>query len=252
MELGLKNKKVLITGGSKGLGKTLVREFVQEGAHVLFTARSGEELLTLYNEIDGESSEHAFLACDLMEEDAIESLYQYAEENFGFPDIIIHNLGGTLGIRDNFSSMKDFDKVWRFNFGISVEINRLFVPKMIERGWGRVIHISSSSAVMADASLPYSSAKAALNNYVKGLGQRIADKGVLVNSVMPGPFIADNNHWDNVRRNDPGRYEQFVNNRMSIKRLGTTEEISKAVLFLSSQLATLFVGSSIAIDGGIK
>lgn len=252
MELGLKDKKVLITGGSKGLGKTLVREFAQEGVRILFTARSADKLEALYNEIGGKAYGHRFLPLNLMEENAVERLYKFAEGTYGFPDIIIHNLGGTMGIRENFSSIVDFNKVWRFNFGISVEINRLFVPKMIENGWGRVIHISSSSAVMADASLPYSSAKAALNNYVKGLGQRIADKGVLVNSVMPGPFIADNNHWDTVRKNAPDRYEHFVNNRMSIKRFATTEEISKFVLFLSSELASLFVGSSIAIDGGIR
>lgn len=251
MNLGLNNKKVLITGGSRGLGRSLVSAFAGEGTKVLFTARSSEELEMLYRSIDGDAAGHSYIALDLMEEGAIEQLYQHTEERFGFPDIIIHNLGGTLGIRDNFSSMEDFDKVWKFNFGISVEINRLFVPKMMKKGWGRVVHISSSSAVMADASLPYSSAKAALNNYVKGLGQRIADKGILINSVMPGPFIADNNHWDNVRKNDPDRYERFVNNRMSIKRLGTTEEISQFILFLSSELATLFAGSSIAVDGGI-
>jgi len=251
MDFGLKDKKILITGGSRGLGKTLVSAFADEGANVFFTARSNSDLEQLCCSIGGEKEGHAFFAFDLMAEGAIKALHQHIEKNFGCPDIIIHNIGGTLGIRDNFSSLEGFEKVWRLNFGISAEINRLFIPKMIEKGWGRVVHISSSSAVMADASLPYSSAKAALNNYVKGLGQRIADKGVLVNSVMPGPFIAENNHWDIVKKNDPDRYEQFVNKRMSIKRLGTTDEIAQFVLFLSSELATLFVGTSIAIDGGI-
>lgn len=158
----------------------------------------------------------------------------------------------TLGIKEPLSSMKEFFEVWKINIGVAIELNRLLIPIMKKKKWGRIIHVSSSSAVTADASLAYSSAKAAINTYVKGLGQKMAEYGITVNSVMPGPFIFEGNHWDFISKQYPDKYKKFISERMGLKRLGTPEEISDVITFLCSERASLFVGSSILVDGGIS
>lgn len=251
MELGINGKRVLITGASRGLGRAIAIRLANEGAMVATVARNRDGILQIIQEIGGSEHGHYGIYLDLMNHNSGQILYDNIIKNFGEIDIIIHNLGGTLDVKEPLGTVEDFQKVWLLNIGISIELNRLFIPKMQEKKWGRVVHISSSSAVMADASLAYSSAKAAVNNYVKGLAQRLAKDGVIVSAVMPGPFIYNGSHWDNVAKNEPERYNKFISEKMSVGRLGKPEEITAVIALLCSEWATFCAGAVVPVDGGI-
>ena len=251
MDLKIKGKRALITGASHGLGRAVARILAAEGARICAVARDTGQLGTLLDEMGGEEQGHIAAALDLTAQDAIPALCDRVT-GWGDFDIIVHNLGGTLGIRDPLGEAGDFHKVWYFNLGIALEINRLFIPAMQRGGWGRIVHVSSSSAVMADASLAYSSAKAAVNTYVKGLGREMAKYGIIVTAIMPGPFIAPGGHWENVARNDPERYRSFANERMAVKRLGEPGEIGQIIAMLCSEHASFMAGAVVPVDGGIR
>lgn len=250
MDLGIKGKKALVTGASRGLGRSISLALSKENVKVAIVARNEYGVSSVVNEMGGETKGHYGLCLDLSKDSASEVLKKKLDENFGQPDIIVHNLGGTLGVKDVNSGVEDFCRVWKFNVGIAVELNRLYLPYMQKNKWGRIVHISSSSAVNVDASLAYSSAKAALNVYAKGLGFKVASDGVIVTAVMPGPFRYEGGHWDNVARNFPERYEKFISEKMALKRLGIPEEISGIVVFLCSEHASYFPGSIVSADGG--
>jgi NAD(P)-dependent dehydrogenase (short-subunit alcohol dehydrogenase family) len=252
MDLKIAGRRALVTGASRGLGKTMVELLAAEGARVCAVARTGEQLEQLLSEIGGQANGHFILPLDLMEPDAIVKLHKAIEERFGIVDIIIHNLGGTLGIRDPISTMDGFEKVWRFNLGIAIEINRLCIPAMKENQWGRIVHVSSSAAVTADGSLPYSSAKAAVNTYVRGIGREMAKYGIIITALVPGPFVADGGHWDNIQKNDPERYQRFINERMALPRLGNTKEIGQIITVLCSEYASFMPGAIVPVEGGYR
>ncbi|MFZ5644540.1 MAG: SDR family NAD(P)-dependent oxidoreductase [Bacillota bacterium] len=252
MNLGIKEKCALVTGASRGLGRAVALELAQEGAKVAVVARDNSLLSSVVKDMGGEVSGHVGIPLDLTSEGAAEFLNKRLRNDFGPVQIIVHNLGGTLGIRDCLSTIEEYLKVWNFNLGVAIELNRLLVPTMKENRWGRIVHISSSSAVNVDASLPYSISKAALNAYVKGLGRQLAREGIVVSSVMPGPFEFAGGHWDNVKKDNPQRYYKFIEEKMAIGRLGTPEEISGIVAYLCSEKASLLVGSVLPVDGGFS
>lgn len=251
MELGIKGKRALVTGASRGLGRAVALDLAGEGAKVAIVARDIPLVSEVVKKMGGKRSGHYGLNLDLMESGACGRLREKIEKNFGMPDIIVHNLGGTLNVRDPLSDIADYRKVWNLNLGIAVELNRLFYHYMKKRKWGRLVHISSSAAVTVDASLPYSSAKAALNAYVKGLGRNAANDGIIVSAVMPGPFMYKDSHWDTVRKQDPERFNKICQ-RTALKRLASPEEISGIVVFLCSQKASFFAGAIVAADGGVS
>lgn len=251
MELGIKGKRALVTGASRGLGRAVALGLAEEGVKVAVVARDKALILDVVKKMGGKRAGHYALNLDLMKDGSCGILKEKMVKNFGVPDIIVHNLGGTLGVKEVLGDISDYEKVWKFNMGIAVELNRLFFPYMQKKRWGRVVHISSSAAVTADASLPYSSAKAALNAYVKGLGRRIVKDGIIVTAVMPGPFMYEGSHWDNVAKEDPGRFRKFCE-RTAENRLGRPEEISGVVVFLCSEQASFCAGAIVPVDGGFR
>lgn len=252
MNFGLRGKKVVVTGGSRGLGRSIVTALANEGAIIAVIARDSKELRSIIVEIGGEKAGHIGIALDLMQENAGLLLKEQIINGFGWPDIVIHNVGGTLGIRDTFSSSNEYEQVWRFNVGVAMELNNIFVPHMKQKKWGRIVHISSIAAVTVDASLPYCVAKASLNAYVKGLGREVAKFGIIANAVMPGPIIFDGGHWDMMAKEKPEIYQKFLLEKMPGGKIGKPEEISSLVTFLCSEQATYFAGAILAADGGIK
>jgi 3-oxoacyl-[acyl-carrier protein] reductase len=193
-----------------------------------------------------------FYAVDMMHDDhAAHKTCEHLLSAWGRVDIIVHSLGGTLEVRDSLSSSVDYSRVWKLNLGIAIDLNNILLPFMIKQKWGRVVHVSSSAAVQADASLPYSSAKAAVNTYVKGLGRSVAKDGVVLSAVMPGPVSFDDNKWRLMQKNDPQAYAAFMQQHMPLLRAGTPEEISAAIVFLCSVHASFCPGIIMSVDGGM-
>jgi len=250
MNLGLKNKRALVTGGSRGIGKAIAMDLAREGVKVAIVARMESDLKSVFNKMGGRKKGHYYVAADLMEEGSVREVVRDIWKNFGQIDVLINNLGGTLRLTDPVGPIDDWRKVFRLNFDIAVEFNNLLIPHMKKKKRGRIVHISSLAALEQSASIPYCTAKTALAAYTKNMGRFLAKEGIVVSAVLPGAVMASGGHWDRLLRNDPDYVRKYVKNNLPLSRFGRPEEISSVVLFLCSKLASFCQGTIILVDGG--
>ncbi len=257
MELGIKGKRVLVTGASQGIGRTVALAFAEEGCKVSVIARRENKLKELVEEMGGESKGHLYYAGDMMKkgEPAL-TINKLTSKNNCFY-IVVHNIGGTLNLKDPLASAEEWCQVWSLNVGIAIEINALVIPAMIKQKWGRIIHISSISAESVRGSTPYAAAKAYLNAYVKGIGRTFAKDNIIISAIMPGAVYAKGGHWDEnseINAKDKEAFfkkrEDFLRHHHAIGRLGIPEEIAPFVIFMASNLVTFAAASIIPVDGG--
>jgi 3-oxoacyl-[acyl-carrier protein] reductase len=186
---------------------------------------------------------------DLMPEGAPQALVEIANR-YGQVDIAVHNAGGTLDISDQFCSLDDWRRIYRFNFEIAVELNSLLIPTMQENKWGRVCHISSISAMENHGPVPYCAMKAALTAYTRSMGGVVAPDGVVISAVLPGAVFTEGGYWDKTLHERPEHVKKYLGERQRIGRFGRPEEIGNFVAFLCSDMASFNTGSIIPIDGG--
>jgi len=250
VELGLRGRTALVVGASRGLGREIALTLAQEGACVLAVARSETAIHSLVEQMGGDEKGHWGIAADLLPDEAPGELVARITERCPAVDIIVHNLGGTLGIRDPFCALPEWRAMWRLNFEIAVDLNRLLIPPMQLRRWGRVVHISSIAANLSRGSIPYGTVKAALNAYARNLGCTVAPDGVVVSSVMPGAIHDEGGHWDRMLKTQPEMAARYLEQRMAIKRFANPQEIAQFAAFLCSERASFFTGALLPIDGG--
>lgn len=247
MDLGIQGKKALITGGTRGLGRSIAACLAEEGVTVALVGRTQTDLNSFLAQF---GSHHIALHYDLMESGAPQQMLAQLLPQFGYPDIVIHNLGGTLDINHPFCSLSDWQKVYRFNLEIAVELNLELIPHLQRQKWGRVVHISSIAALENQGTVPYCSVKAALNAYTRSMGRYVSPDGVCITAVMPGAVLTEKGYWDVASQERPEHVKKYLKERMAIQRFGTPDEIGKVVTFLCSQHASFMVGSSVLVDGG--
>ncbi len=257
MDLGIKDKRVLITGGSKGIGLSIASAFADEGAKVSIVSRNEDKLCETIEKIGGQSKGHEYIVANLREIDKPTKVALDLIEKHKTIDIVIHNVGGALGQKDPLGSVELWEDVWKFNVGIAIEMNAVLVPAMKSQEQGRIVHVSSISGELGEplsepfgGALPYAAAKAYLNAYVKGLGRELAIDNVIVTAVMPGAVLSKGKYWDKLKNKNPALVDEFLNQYYPIARFGDAEEIAPFVLLLSSDKASFAAGSIIPISGG--
>lgn len=249
MDLNLQSKNVLVVGASKGIGKSISLGFANEGARVFMIARSKDLLIQLKKAVDKLNlKDNVYYAADLMKENpnkiAADLIHKY-----GYFDIVIHNVGGSLVSRNYLGTIEEWEEAWMFNAGIAINMNNRLIQPMIDRGWGRVIHISSISAEMLRGNPLYASSKAFLNAYVKTVGRSIADTGVIMTAVMPGAVIFEGSYWDKYINEDIDRCNDFLSHHQAVNRFGTPDEIANMVLYLASDYASFMQAAIVPVDG---
>lgn len=250
MDLKIKGKKALITGAGRGLGKAIAAALAKEGVKIVLISRTKTNLEKVYRDLGGKKAGHYLVALDLTKKSAPEKAYRDINKHFGSPDILVNNLGDTLDIRDPYCSMPEWQKILRINLEVAIEMNNLVIPAMRQKRWGRIVHISSISALENQGPVPYCTAKAALNAYSRSMGRVVAADGIIMTAVLPGAVYTDQGYWDITAKKNPGHVKKYLAERMAIKRFGQPEEIAGMVVFLCSELASFCVGSTIPIDGG--
>lgn len=249
MELGLAGRNALVVGASKGIGREIAVALSREGARVTTIARSRELLESL--ELDLASSDggpHAHYVADVVREDPAVLASRLLNEQGDF-DIVIHSVGGSLVSRDPLSRIEDWHHAWMFNAGSAISMNGVLIPPMIARGYGRVIHVSSISAVMLRGNPLYASSKAFLNAYVTTVGRALANTGVVMAAVMPGAVSFPGSYWDHHQKTDPARCDDFLRHHQAAGRFGTPSEIADVVSFLSSERASFMQAALVPVDG---
>jgi len=250
MNLGIKGKLALVTGAGRGLGEGICRSLAQEGARILATSRTAADLEQLIDSLGGAAAGHRHLPLDIAAADGPMQLVEYVRQQGIEPDIIVNNVGGNLGFTDPLGPVDEWQQVMRLNVEVAIEINRAFIPRMRERKWGRICHVSSISALENQGPPAYCAAKAALNAYVRSLGRFVCADNVILTSIMPGAIFTKDGYWDTALQDRPDHVEKYLNERMAIRRFGRVEEISELVAFLCSEQASFCVGSALLADGG--
>ncbi len=246
-------KRVLVTGGTKGMGEAIVRRLSAAGARVATTVRS---LLP-----EGQTST-LFVQADISTAEGVNSVASRVLEVFGGLDILVNNVGGSSAPSGGFAALTDAH--WQADINANllapVRLDRAFLPGMIERGYGVIIHISSIQRRLPlyEATLAYAAAKAGLSNYSKGLSKEVGPKGVRVNTIAPG-FIETTAATALIRRiadetgidEDGGRRLLMESlGGIPIGRPGRPEEVAELVAFLASPRAASIHGAEYTIDGG--
>ena len=249
MNLKLEGKNVLVVGASKGIGRSIVMRFAEEKTSIVGVARS-ENLL---QEAGKEALEKGALSFDYEVNDIMEiDAKAFALEllsKYGPFDVIIHNVGGSLVSRNHLGDAEEWENALKFNALASVDMNSVFLPPMIERGSGHIVHISSISAIMLRGNPLYASAKAFLNAYVTTVGRQLAPTGVVLCSVMPGAVAFDGSYWDKYVKEGNPRVQDFLRHHQAVNRFGSPEEIANAVVFMASDCASFMQATNIPVDG---
>lgn len=247
MDLGIAGRKALVTGAGRGLGRSIASCLAKEGVSVAVVSRTRADIDDFLAAHEGG---HVGIACDLMQDGAPSKVVTELRARLGSPDIVVHNVGGTLDITDPFCSAADWRKVYRFNLEIAIELNLLLVPHMQKQKWGRVVHVSSIASLENQGTVPYCAVKAALNAYARSFGRFVSPDGVSVSAVLPGAVFTAGGYWDHASRNRPDHVAKYLDERMAIRRFGRPEEIGEVVAFLCSEHASFVVGSAVLVDGG--
>jgi len=244
----LNGKTALVTGGARGLGKTMATALAEAGADIALAGRSRESCETAAKEIAAATGRtvHAF-AADVTIAADVERLHGEVTSACGAVDILINNAGTNIrGTLDQLSEA-DWDTVVDTNLKGPFLCTKAFAPGMIKKGWGRVVNLASIMSVVAlPGRTPYCSSKAGVLGLTRVWALEWAGKGVTCNAICPGPFATDMNRQ---LLNDPQAYQQFVAN-IPMGRWGELEELTGAVVFLASEASSFVTGTSIFVDGG--
>ena len=259
----LTGKVAVVTGASQGIGEAIARGLHHEGAKVALMARTQAKLDQIVRELGDRA---VAVAADVLDAASLFAAIKAAEEQLGPIDIAVNNAGGIITSDGElfrpFEAVSDED--WRGTFELNVmsavRVSRVLAPKMAERGWGRIINISSESGVQPDpVAVEYAAAKGALNAMSKALSKAYGSRGVLVNVVSPA--YIDTPIVRSVLSQMPGgdklapdqMFQQFLGQfrpNIVVGRAGRSEEVAAAVVFLASDAASFITGINLRVDGG--
>jgi 3-oxoacyl-[acyl-carrier protein] reductase len=254
MDLGLDGKNCVVTGASSGIGLATAKLLAAEGARVLLVARSEERLAEAAQGI-GES-----FAVDVTHPDAGERVVAACREVFGAePDVLVNNAGTSENKPLEELTDDDWEQQWALHVMASMRLMRAAVPGMVDREWGRVVNIGSSSGKRPSLSnAAYSVTKAAQLALSRVFADTYAAKGVLVNAVAPGPvatplWMAEGGLADQAAESKGITREEALEQaqgKLPIGRFGTEDEIAAVVAFLCSEKASDVSGATWSVDGG--
>ena len=252
MDLGIKGKVALITGGSRGLGRQSALALAAEGVNVAICARGEDTLNRTADELKATGVEVGAYVADLGDESGAADLASKVEADLGPIEILVNNVGGSLGTSDLVnSSLDDFHMVMNANLWSAVALMKLVVPGMQKRGWGRVINISSIFGREFGGTAPYMVAKAAMIAASKHTGMAVAKDGVTVNSVAPGSILHAGGSWEKfIANSTKEELDEFIARNLPMGKFGWPEPVAASVAFLASQQADLITGACLDVDGG--
>ncbi|RUM50902.1 MAG: 3-oxoacyl-[acyl-carrier-protein] reductase [Hydrogenothermus sp.] len=234
-------KKVIITGSTRGIGKTIAVEFAKRGATVVITGRNKNTAEIVAQNIRNEFNVEAYgIELDFSKDDITPALKEI-EEKIDTPDILVNNAGLFIRMKE-----EDWNEVLQVNLTGTFKITQYFAKKMIKKKYGKIINISSIIGFIGNAGqVNYSTTKAGLIGFTKSLAKELAPRNINVNAVAPGFIETD------MTEQLPADIKEKYLQQIPMKKFGKPEDVANAVLFLASDLASYITGETIHINGGM-
>lgn len=255
MEFGIRGKYALVTGGSRGIGRSVALLLAGEGCHVAICARGQSDIDSTLAEIKKLNVEAIGFATDLTKPDNPRDVLEKIGNLWGALHILVNNVGG--GGRWGQPTVEDnSDEVWlevyNKNTMAAVRFTREVLPWMRNQKWGRIVTVTSIYGKEGGGRPWFNMAKAAQTSLMKclALDRDITRCNITCNSVAPGPIMIPGTGWENEQKNDPVAFERMMKDQLTLGRLGTPDEVATVVVFLCSERASLVNGAAIVVDGG--
>ena len=252
MDLGLKNKIVLVTGSSLGIGKAIAEGFIKEGAKVIVTSNDAQSLKTTYQTFQKQYGKENVLRYlgDLTNPDNIKKSVEFIVNKCKTIDILIANIGSGKSKPGLEPDRTEWERMFNINLWGGAEITRSVIPIMQKNKKGCIVFTASIIGLEpVNAPLPYMAAKSALISTAKGFSRLLAKDNIRVNAIAPGNIKFPGGRWEEIIRKNPSVLE-MIKREVPMQRFGSPEEIANIVVFLASDRASFVTGACWVADGG--
>ncbi|HET6698541.1 MAG TPA: SDR family oxidoreductase [Nocardioidaceae bacterium] len=246
MDLQLSGTRVLVTGGTRGIGRAVVEAFLAEEAHVAFCARTPDEVAETERAL-GDRGTVSGTAVDVGDAEALAAWVERSADSFGGLDVVVANVSAL--------AIPDTEENWQTSLNVdlmhTVRLVRAAMPHLERSESPSIIAVSSVSGRESDfASGPYGTAKTAIVGYIHGLALQLASRGIRANTVSPGNTYFEGGVWQSIEAGDPDLFKTAMDLNPS-GHMGTPEEVAAPVVFLASPMARRISGTNLVVDGAL-
>jgi NAD(P)-dependent dehydrogenase (short-subunit alcohol dehydrogenase family) len=249
MDLGLGGSRALVTGGSRGIGFAVADALASEGAAVAIVARNAGGLAAAARQLGRHKGQVTTVAADVTETAMLERAVSESADALGGLDLVVANVGGTIGGNLADAGPGDFTATFALNAGHAAELIRAGLPHLRAAGGGSVVIISSVTGMRPAPRTSYAVAKAAEIHLAATAAAELAAFNIRVNAVSPGSIMFPGGGWDVFQRDNPEAFAAFLETQFPLGRLGRPEEVADVVAFLLSRRASWISGANIVVDG---